>query len=284
MNDYLLSFLLGVIEGLTEYLPVSSTAHLRITEALLGIDLSDGYWKMFSIVIQLGAILCLPIYFHRRIKEFLVTFPKGIRGDRTPLTHPLTLTLLAFVCTAVPSLLVSKIIGKHLESLPIMGASLIAGGIIMWVVDARYGNLPRPGDVESITPAQAVWIGLMQTLAPVFPGTSRSMATITAGELAGLSRTTALEFSFLLSIPTMVAATGYDLLKFIRHPEESGNSGALHFDAHGITILAIGFAVSFFVAWGVVAWFMHWVRKHGFVPFAIYRLFAGAAVLAWAWK
>ncbi|MBV6432805.1 MAG: Undecaprenyl-diphosphatase [Bryobacteraceae bacterium] len=284
MNDYLLSFLLGVIEGLTEYLPVSSTAHLRITEALLGIDLSDGYWKMFSIVIQLGAILCLPIYFHRRIKEFLVTFPKGIRGDRTPLTHPLTLTLLAFVCTAVPSLLVSKIIGKHLESLPIMGASLIAGGVIMWVVDARYGNLPRPGDVESITPAQAVWIGLMQTLAPVFPGTSRSMATITAGELAGLSRTTALEFSFLLSIPTMVAATGYDLLKFIRHPEESGNSGALHFDAHGITILAIGFAVSFFVAWGVVAWFMHWVRKHGFVPFAIYRLFAGAAVLAWAWK
>lgn len=284
MNDYLLSFLLGVIEGLTEYLPVSSTAHLRITEALLGIDLSDGYWKMFSIVIQLGAILCLPIYFHRRIKEFLVTFPKGIRGDRTPLTHPLTLTLLAFVCTAVPSLLVSKIIGKHLESLPIMGASLIAGGIIMWVVDARYGNLPRPGDVESITPAQAVWIGLMQTLAPVFPGTSRSMATITAGELAGLSRTTALEFSFLLSIPTMVAATGYDLLRFIRHPEESGNSGALHFDTHGITILAIGFAVSFFVAWGVVAWFMHWVRKHGFVPFAIYRLFAGAAVLAWAWK
>lgn len=284
MNDYLLSFLLGVIEGLTEYLPVSSTAHLRITEALLGIDLSDGYWKMFSIVIQLGAILCLPIYFHRRIKEFLVTFPKGIRGDRTPLTHPLTLTLLAFVYTAVPSLLVSKIIGKHLESLPIMGASLIAGGIIMWVVDARYGNLPRPGDVESITPAQAVWIGLMQTLAPVFPGTSRSMATITAGELAGLSRTTALEFSFLLSIPTMVAATGYDLLRFIRHPEESGNSGALHFDTHGITILAIGFAVSFFVAWGVVAWFMHWVRKHGFVPFAIYRLFAGAAVLAWAWK
>ncbi len=284
MNDYLLSFLLGVIEGLTEYLPVSSTAHLRITEALLGIDLSDGYWKMFSIVIQLGAILCLPIYFHRRIKEFLVTFPKGIRGDRTPLTHPLTLTLLAFVYTAVPSLLVSKIIGKHLESLPIMGASLIAGGVIMWVVDARYGNLPRPGDVESITPAQAVWIGLMQTLAPVFPGTSRSMATITAGELAGLSRTTALEFSFLLSIPTMVAATGYDLLRFIRHPEESGNSGALHFDTHGITILAIGFAVSFFVAWGVVAWFMHWVRKHGFVPFAIYRLFAGAAVLAWAWK
>lgn len=110
------------------------------------------------------------------------------------------------------------------------------------------------------------------------------MATITAGELAGLSRTTALEFSFLLSIPTMVAATGYDLLRFIRHPEESGNSGALHFDTHGITILAIGFAVSFFVAWGVVAWFMHWVRKHGFVPFAIYRLFAGAAVLAWAWK
>ncbi|MCZ2150775.1 MAG: undecaprenyl-diphosphate phosphatase [Bryobacterales bacterium] len=284
MNDYLLSFLLGIIEGLTEYLPVSSTAHLRITEALLGIDLSDGYWKMFSIVIQLGAILCLPIYFHRRIREFLVTFPKGIRGDRTMFTHPLTLTLLAFVCTAIPSLLASKIIGKHLESLTIMGASLVIGGAVMWAVDAKYGDLPRPGDVESITPRQAIWVGLLQTLAPVFPGTSRSMATITAGELAGLSRTTALEFSFLLSIPTMVAATGYDLLKFIRHPEESGNPGALHFDVHGVTILATGFVVSFFVAWGVVAWFMHWVRKHGFIPFAIYRFLAGAAVLAWAWK
>src|SRR3954465_15692837 len=108
MNDYVLSFLLGIVEGLTEFLPVSSTAHLRISEALLGIDLSNGYWKMFSIVIQLGAILCLPIYFRRRIAEFSSTFPRGVRGDRTALTHPLTLTLIAFICTAIPSFLLTK--------------------------------------------------------------------------------------------------------------------------------------------------------------------------------
>src|SRR3954468_870052 len=109
MNDYLLSLVLGVVKGLTEFLPVSSTAHLRISEALLGIDLSNGYWKMFSIVIQLGAILCLPIYFRRRIFEFVSSFPNGRRGDRTLVTHPVTLILFAFICTAIPAFLLTKI-------------------------------------------------------------------------------------------------------------------------------------------------------------------------------
>jgi len=108
----------ALVEGLTEFLPVSSTAHLRITEALFGLDLSNEYWKMFTVVIQLGAVLCLPIYFRARIKAFLATFPKGRRGDRTALTHPLTLTLLAFARTALPAFLLTKVIGKHLESLP----------------------------------------------------------------------------------------------------------------------------------------------------------------------
>src|SRR3954451_6499837 len=102
MNDYLLSLVLGIIEGLTEFLPVSSTAHLRIAEALLGVDLANGYWKMFSIVIQLGAILSLPIYFRKRIAEFLSSFPKGRSGDRILLTHPVSLVLIAFFFTAVP--------------------------------------------------------------------------------------------------------------------------------------------------------------------------------------
>lgn len=280
MNDYLLALLLGIIEGVTEFLPVSSTAHLRISEALLHVDLSDGYWKMFSIVIQLGAILCLPIYFWGRISEFLRSFPRGVRGDRTVWTHPLTLTLIAFVCTAIPSFLLSKVIGKHLESLTIMGASLLIGGIVMWLIDARLGNRHIPGDVESVTAGQAVFVGLCQTLAPVFPGTSRSMATIASGELAGMSRTTALEFSFLLSIPTMAVATGYEFLKAVKDPE--AGMGALHLGAHELTLLAIGFLVSFFVAWAVVAWFMNWVRSRGFVPFAVYRIVAGLAVLVWA--
>src|SRR5258706_4657688 len=138
MNDYLLALFLGTVEGLTEFLPVSSTAHLRISEALLGIALGNGYWKMFSIVIQFGAILCLPIYFRRRLGEFLTSFPHGIRGDRTWLNHPLTLTALAFVCTAGPAFVFAKLIGKNLENLVLMAVSLIAGGIVMWIVGRNY--------------------------------------------------------------------------------------------------------------------------------------------------
>jgi undecaprenyl-diphosphatase len=283
MNDYLLALVLGIIEGVTEFLPVSSTAHLRIAEALMNVDLADGYWKMFSIVIQLGAILVLPIFFRARIAEFLRSFPRGVHGDRTALTHPLTLTAIAFVCTAIPSLLLSKVIGKNLESLFVMGTSLIVGGVLMWLIDARYGLRNSDKDVEDVTMGQAVTVGLCQALAPIFPGTSRSMATIASGELAGMSRTTALEFSFLLSIPTMAIATAYDFLKSVKHPEEGGTgTGALHLGSHELVLLAIGFVVSFLVAFAVVAWFMGWVRKRGFAPFAIYRILAGIAVLFWA--
>ena len=271
MNDYVLSLLLGVVEGVTEFLPVSSTAHLRVVESLLGVDLGNGYWKMFSIVIQLGAVLCLPIYFRARIRQFLRN------------TRPLFLVLVAFLCTAVPSFLFLKVIGKHLESLTVMGVSLIVGGIVMWVVDAMYATQRlrlRTPSMDGMSLPQAVWIGLCQVLSAVFPGTSRSMATIAAGQVAGMSREAALEFSFFLSMPTMLAATGYDLLKAVRHPEQSLGSAPLA--AHGWIVLAIGFVVSFVVAWGVVAWFMGWVRRRGFVPFAVYRIVAGALVLAWA--
>lgn len=291
MNDYLLSVLLGIIEGLTEFLPVSSTAHLRITEALLHISLSSGYWKMYSIVIQLGAILCLPVYFRERIAKFLATFPKGERGDRTILTHPLSLTCIAFVVTAIPAFLLTKVIGKHLESLTIMGSSLVIGGIVMWIVDALNAKSEKLGQgaagsrihtwhMEEMSLMQSIWIGACQILAAVFPGTSRSMATIAAGQLAGMSRASALEFSFFLSIPTMAVATAYDLLKSVLGKGENP-IGVAQIDAHGWIVLAIGFAVSFVVAYASVAWFLAWVRKHGFVPFAIYRILAGAAVLFW---
>ena len=130
---------------------------------------------------------------------------------------------------------------------------------------------------------QAIWIGLCQTLAAVFPGVSRSMATIAGGQLVRMTRPAALEFSFLLSIPTMAAATGYDLLKSLR-AGGANPLGAQGIDAHGWVVLAIGFLVSFVVAYAVVAWFMHWVRRHGFVVFAVYRIVFGAAVLLWAWK
>jgi undecaprenyl-diphosphatase len=292
VNEYVLSVLLGIIEGLTEFLPVSSTAHLRISEALFHIDLGSGYWKMYSIVIQLGAILTLPIYFRARIANFLSTFPRGARGDRTPLTHPLSLVLLAFVLTAGPSFLLIKVIGKHLENPNVIGWALLIGGIVMWLIDARNSKAESAGEgaaagvihtwhMEDMSLAQAAWIGVCQILSAVFPGTSRSMSTIGAGQLAGMSRASALEFSFFLSIPTMVVATGYTLLKSL-HGKDANPIGVSSIDTHGWIVLAIGFAVSFIVAYGSVAWFMHWVRKHGFVPFAIYRIIVGAAVLLWA--
>jgi undecaprenyl-diphosphatase len=281
MTDYLISFLLGIIEGLTEFLPISSTAHLRIAEAILQIDLHDGFWKMYTIVIQLGAILALPVYFRKPIMNFISSFPKGEGGDRTVLTHPLSLTLIAFVITAVPSWLLKKQIGQNLENLAVMAWAILIGGIVMWIVDTLFTK-PRTRQMEEMNLPQALWIGAAQILSAVFPGTSRSMSTIAAGQIVGLSRSAALEFSFFLSMPTMAVATGYDLLKTVlpHHGEPSeGAIAPLSMTSHQWIVLAIGFVVSFFVALVVVAWFMRWVRARGFAPFAIYRIVLGVAML-----
>jgi len=281
MNDYLISVLLGIIEGLTEFLPISSTAHLRIAEALLQLDLHDSFWKMYTIVIQLGAILALPVYFRETIARFLSTFPRGERGDRTVFTHPLSLTLIAFVITAIPSWLLKKQIGQNLESLTVMAWAILLGGLIMWIVDAIFTK-PRTLHMEGMSLAQAVWIGAAQILSAVFPGTSRSMCTIAAGQTAGLSRTAALQFSFFLSMPTMAVATGYDLLKTLRPRQQEASDAAiapLAMDGHGWIVLGIGFVISFLVALAVVAWFMSWVRARGFTPFALYRIILGITLL-----
>ena len=278
MYSYLLSLFLGIVEGLTEFLPVSSTAHLRICEAFLHIDLHDGFWKMYTIVIQFGAILALPVYFWHRIVQFVRTFPRGERGDRTVFTHPLSLTLIAFVVTAVPAWALAKVIGKNLESLWVMAMALVIGGIIMWIIDAVFTR-PRTTHMEEMTLPQAVWIGAAQILSAVFPGTSRSMSTIAAGQIAGMSRPAALEFSFFLSMPTMAVATGYDFLKSVIPHHHEAEIAPLTMTSHDWVVLAIGFVVSFFVALAVVAWFMNWVRARGFVPFAVYRIVLGLGLL-----
>jgi undecaprenyl-diphosphatase len=289
LNPYIQSILLGIVEGLTEFLPVSSTAHLRIAEALMKIPLDDAYWKMYTIVIQLGAILALALLFLGRIVDFLRTFPKGENGDRNWLNHPISLTLIAFACTSVPALLLHKWSEKNLGSLTVMALALLLGGIVMWVIDAwseRYD--PNTLDVEDMSISQAVWIGLCQTLSAVFPGTSRSMSTIAAGQLVGLDRPSALEFSFLLSIPTMIAATCWDLAKEL-HPSKAAQAAGtavahVTMNTDRWIVLLIGLVVSFFVALGVVEWFLFWVRKHGFVMFAIYRILLGVALLVWGAK
>ncbi|MCU1383471.1 MAG: Undecaprenyl-diphosphatase [Acidobacteria bacterium] len=280
MPDYLLAAVLGVVEGLTEFLPVSSTAHLRLTEAMLHVDLASPFWKMFTIVIQLGAVLCLPIYFHTRIAQLLATYPTGERGNRGLLTHPLGLVCVAFVVTAAPAFLLTKVIGKQLENVRVMGLSLLIGGIVMWIVDATTAARARTDRMDDMSLGQAVWIGACQILSAVFPGTSRSMATIAAGQVSGMSRAAALEFSFFVSLPTMLVATGYALLKSLKG-DETNPLGVAHIDAHGWGLLAVGFVIAFAVAYVSVVGFMAWVRRYGFVPFAIYRILLGIAVLVW---
>jgi undecaprenyl-diphosphatase len=292
LGDYWVSVVLGLIEGLTEFLPVSSTAHLRIGEALLNISLQDPYWKMYTIVIQLGAILAITVLFLGRIIEFFRTFPEGEDGRHRFWNHPLSLTAGAFVVTAVPSLLLVDSIGQHLESITFIAWALILGGIAMWVVDAwSVRHESRVADIEQMTLPQALWIGFCQIASAAFPGTSRSMATIAGGQLAGATRAAALEFSFLLSIPTMIAATLYDLAKAVwpqLHLPLASSPGMsvsretlapVVMNAHGWIVLAIGFAVSFLVALAVVEWFLQWVRGHGFVLFAVYRMTLGVLVL-----
>ena len=293
MHDFLLSIVLGIIEGLTEFLPVSSTAHLRIAESLFHISLNDPYWKMYTIVIQVGAIFSLFFYFGARIAKFLSTFPRGERGDKTLLTHPLSLTIVAFVVTSIPSLLLIKVIGKHLESLSIIGYSLIIGGIVMWIVDQMNSRAEAAGPagvgrihtwkMEDMSLGQAIWIGACEILSAVFPGTSRSMSTITSGQLAGMSRASALEFSFFLSIPVMIAATGYALLKSLLGKGENP-IGISQISFHQWAVLVVGLIVSFIVAYASVTWFMAWVRKRGFTPFAIYRIVIGTLVLLFSVK
>jgi undecaprenyl-diphosphatase len=285
LNPYLQSVLLGIVEGLTEFLPVSSTAHLRIAEGLMKIDLNDAYWKMYTIVIQLGAILALTLLFLGRIVEFIRTFPRGENGDRTLLNHPISLTLIAFAFTSAVALPLHKWSDKHLGSIAVMAVALLVGGIVMWVIDAWADRRdPEVTDIEQMTLFQAIWIGLCQSLSAIFPGTSRSMSTIAAGQLVSLDRPTALAFSFLLSIPTMFAATVWDLLKEI-HPSKTvlaaGTAPHVVMNSERWIVLLIGLVVSFIVALGVVEWFLGWVRKHGFALFALYRIILGIALLIW---
>ena len=273
MRDYLLAVLFGIVEGVTEFLPISSTAHIRLAQDWLDVPMDNAFWKLFTVVIQLGAVLCIPIYFRGRIAKFLRTFPRGESGERTVWNHPLSLVVLATLVTAGPAYLLDKTIGENLESLHIIATALIAGGVLMWLIEYWHVRMTTES-MERMRFWQAMVIGAAQIVAAAFPGTSRSFATIVAGEAVGLSRPAAVEFSFFLAIPVMFGASLLKLAQVFFRAE-----GAVDMTPHFWGVLAVGFVVSFVVAWGVVAWFMHWVHRHGFVPFAIYRIVLGVVVL-----
>ncbi|MFN7625990.1 MAG: undecaprenyl-diphosphate phosphatase [Pirellula sp.] len=288
MSDYLIALIAGIVEGLTEFLPVSSTAHIVICQKLMGTDLTSPFWKMFTVVIQLGAILAVVLYFRQRLLAFVHSFWNALRGSSPQpdatisgaeaasskhwMAHPLMLVLISFIVTAIPCLLINKWSDKNLESPTVIAIAMIVGGFAMVIIDRVFSAKACTASMEAMSLKQAIAIGSAQILAAAFPGTSRSMATIAGGQVMGLSRVAALEFSFFLSIPVMFAAAGYKLLQFIiKEP--------IALEGSQWITLAIGFGASFVVALAVIAWFMHWVRKHGFLPFAIYRIIVGALIL-----
>jgi len=255
VSDTLNTVILGIIEGITEFLPISSTGHLLIAERWLG-ERSE----LFNVSIQAGAILAIVLIYWRRLLDLLMHFNRPAQRDY------LTKLVAAFLITATGGFIATRLGWKLPESvLPIALATLI-GGILILVIEAYVARRP-PSSV--VTWNVAVWVGLCQILAAVFPGTSRSASTIFAAMLAGLTlRPAATEFAFLVGIPTMFAATGYELLK------ARGQAGSEDWNA-----VAVGFAVSMVVAFIAVKWLLRYVQSHRFTLFAWYRIALGSTLL-----
>lgn len=256
MPETLNTFILGVIEGITEFLPISSTGHLLIAEQFLGARS-----ELFNVAIQAGAILAIVLIYQRRLTELLLhTSQPQNRDYLFKLTVSVLITLvLGFAAT--------KMGFKLPQTVVPVAVALLVGGLAILVIEAYVANKPKS---DNLTWSVAIWVGLCQILAAVFPGTSRSAATIFAAMLAGMTlRPAATEFAFLVGIPVMFAATGYELLK-ARH--EAGNEDW--------SALALGFVVSGVVAFIAVQWLLRYVQTHRFTLFAWYRIVLGVALLA----
>ncbi|MGO8996761.1 MAG: undecaprenyl-diphosphate phosphatase [Polyangiaceae bacterium] len=259
----LIAILLGIVEGLTEYLPVSSTGHLILAGKALGA--SGAGLDSFDVVIQLGAVLAVVVEYRVLLRERVA----GLFSGR-PESKSLFLALaIGFLPAAVFGLLFRKAIKAHLFGPVPVAAALVVGGVVMIVVERVRAQRKVTGldGLENVTPARALIIGLGQCIS-MWPGSSRSMCTIVAGQLSGLSTATAAEFSFLLALPTLGAATLYEGFK-ARHELASGI---------GAPSIAIGLVVSFFVAWGVIAMFIRYLQRRGLEPFGYYRIVLGAVV------
>ncbi|MEO6897950.1 MAG: undecaprenyl-diphosphate phosphatase, partial [Caldimonas sp.] len=257
---------MGVVEGLTEFLPVSSTGHLILAGSLLG--LTDDKSKVFDIAIQTGAILAVIIVYWQRLSTAVVELGSSARARRFVAN-----VAIGFLPAAVIGFLVYKTIKAYLFNGPVVAAAFIVGGlIILWVEKRANPAPPRIVDVDQMTPLDALKVGFVQCLGMI-PGTSRSGATIIGGMLLGLSRKAATDFSFFLAIPTLIAAGGYSLFKERRLLSTAD-----------VPLFAVGFVVSFIAAWFCVRWLLRYISTHTFVPFAWYRIAFGIVVLATAWS
>lgn len=256
---------MGVVEGLTEFLPISSTGHLILAGALLGFD--DEKAKVFDIAIQTGAILAVIIVYWQKIRATLVALPTERQAQRFSLN-----VLIAFLPAVVLGLLFGKYIKAHLFTPAVVASTFILGGFVILWAERRPQEAVRIHDVDDMDWKDALKVGLVQCLAMI-PGTSRSGATIIGGMLLGLSRKAATDFSFYLAIPTLVGAGAYSLYK------ERALLGAAD-----LPVFAVGLVFSFLSAWLCVRWLLRYISSNSFTPFAWYRIAFGVVVLLTSWS
>lgn len=256
--------LMGIVEGLTEFLPISSTGHLILAGALLGFD--DEKAKVFDIAIQTGAILAVILVYWQKIRSTIVALPSERQAQRFALN-----VLVAFIPAVVLGLAFGKAIQQNLFTPAVVATTFILGGFVILWAEGRHHPQVRIQEVEDMRWPDALKLGLVQCLALV-PGTSRSGATIIGGMLLGLSRKAATDFSFYLAIPTLIGAGAYSLYK------ERGQLGP-----EDLPMFAVGLFFSFVSAWLCVRWLLRYISTHSFTPFAWYRIAFGIIVLVTSW-
>ena len=256
--------IMGVVEGLTEFLPISSTGHLILAGSLLGFD--DAKAKVFDIAIQTGAILAVIIVYWQKIRATLAALPTERQAQKFALN-----VLIGFLPAVVLGLLFGKMIKEHLFTPTVVATTFILGGFVILWAERRPQSAARIHSVDDMSALDALKVGLVQCMAMI-PGTSRSGATIIGGMLLGLSRKAATDFSFFLAIPTLIGAGVYSLYK-----ERALLSMA------DLPMFAVGLFFSFISAWLCVRWLLRYISTHDFVPFAWYRIAFGIAVLVTAW-
>jgi undecaprenyl-diphosphatase len=260
--------IMGLVEGLTEFLPISSTGHLILAGALLGFD--DDKAKVFDIAIQTGAIFAVILVYWQKIRDTVAALPSSQPAQRFALN-----VLIAFLPAVILGLLFGKVIKAHLFTPVVVASTFIIGGfIIIWAERRQEKNpgVARIQDADDMTALDALKVGLVQCFAMI-PGTSRSGATIIGGMLLGLSRKAATDFSFYLAIPTLIGAGAYSLYK-----ERALLSVA------DMPMFGVGLVVSFLSAWLCIRWLLRYIASHSFIGFAYYRIVFGLVVLATAWS
>ena len=257
--------IMGVVEGLTEFLPISSTGHLILAGSLLGLN--DDKGKVFDIAIQTGAIVAVIIVYWQRLRDTVLQLPSQPQARRFVLN-----VAIGFMPAVVLGLLFGKAIKAHLFTAEVVAGTFILGGFIILWAERRQAVAVRIQTVDEMTPLDALKVGLVQCLAMI-PGTSRSGATIIGGMLLGLSRKAAIDYSFFLAIPTLIGAGVYSLYK-----ERALLSWA------DLPMFAVGLLAAFISAYACVRWLLRYIANHNFVPFAWYRIAFGIVVLATAWS